>query len=350
MMEIEDPKVTMEELAEAGEFEPLDVKLAAAVYTMARGRISMIISTMTEAAAAKGMFVSGRQLLRTVYRQYEIDSAKGQVHDLSSLLAMDYPGDDRMEGFLDTWNSVINSLSKDPGEDVLREILYPLLRKSHKLQPALQIYDLADEDTPQHSYQFLIRVITKHVEKERHSRNRAALVGALNKLPSYSAKTAMPVMGTEKDKIITEEASTAAPAASKKGGDKGVCFAFQKGSCKRGSGCKYQHIKDPSAAPMTEQEKAALAEKRATMPCPSLARGHCRFGDKCQFDHGQTTAAACTETNEFDEMDYDEMRLGEDRDLDGPAMKDEHINACAAKKVLHEWVVDTRTDHHFVAR
>ena len=52
---------------------------------------------------------------------------------------MEHPGDDRMEGFLDTWNSVINALSKDPGEDMLREIMYPLLRKSTKLQPALQI-------------------------------------------------------------------------------------------------------------------------------------------------------------------------------------------------------------------
>ena len=67
VMEIEDSRITMDELAEAGEFESLDVKLAAAVYTMACERISMVISTMTEAAAAKGMFVSGRQLLRTVY-------------------------------------------------------------------------------------------------------------------------------------------------------------------------------------------------------------------------------------------------------------------------------------------
>ena len=84
------------------------------------------------------------------------------------------------------------SSSKDPGEDILREILYPLLKKSTKLQSAMEIYDLADEDTAQHTYQFLHRALSKHVEKERENRNRIAIVNAMNRNAGYKPKTAMP--------------------------------------------------------------------------------------------------------------------------------------------------------------
>ena len=52
-----------DDLGDAGEYESLDVKLAAAVNAVAKGRIATILTTMTETAANKGDFIPGRHRL-----------------------------------------------------------------------------------------------------------------------------------------------------------------------------------------------------------------------------------------------------------------------------------------------
>ena len=104
IMAAENPDVGFAESATTGEYESLDVKLAAAIGKIAKGRIGKILSTLIESEARKGNFVTERQMLRIVYEQYEVDKAKGQIFDLSNLMTLTYPGDEKIESFLDTWN------------------------------------------------------------------------------------------------------------------------------------------------------------------------------------------------------------------------------------------------------
>ena len=363
IMAVEDPSASYSELEYAGEYESLDVKLAAGINKVAKGRIGKILTTLIEAAARQGQFVSGRQLLRVIYEQYELDRAKGQVFDLSNLMALSYPGDDKMESFLDTWNDVVQRLTKDPGEDILREILHPLIESSGKLRSALEIYELADEGTPQRSYQFLHRALSIHVEKDRHRRNRSDLVTAMNKFPAFKNKISMPAA----ESIDEEKPDVTAPAKEKKGSP-GPCYAYLRGNCARGSACRYSHAgKQGSLPPMSDKEKTELAEKRALQPCRMFQRGQCKYGDKCQYRHekgGQLTAAACINSQDFEFSDFEneisvlfDLEVSDDDggdDCDPDLIHDVICDECTAA-ICHggkgiEWVVDTGTENHLVMR
>ena len=125
----EDMSSDIEDLAECGDLESLDVKLSRAINRIKKGtRVKRKITTLIEAAAARGEMVSGRQLLRVIYQQFEIDQAACGVYDISNLHALSYPGDEHLESFVDVWDEIISRLSRDPGEDVLREILSAMLR------------------------------------------------------------------------------------------------------------------------------------------------------------------------------------------------------------------------------
>ena len=63
---------------------------------------------------------------------------------------------------------------------------------------------------------------------------------------------------------------------------KGVCFAFQKGTCTRGEECRFSH--DPNAAPSDHAQR----------PCFDFQnKGSCSRGDDCRFAHTERTKQVC---------------------------------------------------------
>jgi cleavage and polyadenylation specificity factor subunit 4 len=58
-----------------------------------------------------------------------------------------------------------------------------------------------------------------------------------------------------------------------------VCYAFQKGECTRGDGCRFSH--DPNAA----------APVKSGAPCYAFQKGECSRGDGCRFSHDAGAAA-----------------------------------------------------------
>ena len=85
-MEVEDSRITYEELAECHEFETLDSKLSTAIRTIAKGHIGRILTRKTKVAARKMIILSSRQLLRLIYSQYDLDADKGQMYAMEDLM------------------------------------------------------------------------------------------------------------------------------------------------------------------------------------------------------------------------------------------------------------------------
>jgi len=303
ILEVENMDISSASLANSAGLDSLDVKLSAAINKIKKGRVEKMLTNMDETAAAKGGYVSGRQKLRIIYEQYELDKAKGQLYDIRNLNSLVFPGDDHLEAFLDVWDEVVQRLSRHPGDDVLREILCPLLEESTVLKGAMDIYHLADPGTPQRSYEFLHRALTLHVDKRRQKKNRDDTVEAMSRYMKSKPKTTMPAQ--EK-----EEEERAAMAAKEKKGGAGPCYAYLRGNCSRGSSCRFSHDgKQGSLPPLTEQEKKELAEKRAQLPCRLFARGQCKYGEKCQFRHardGQVAAVACVDDDDYEYSDLED--------------------------------------------
>ena len=85
--------------------------------------------------------------------------------------------------------------------------------------------------------------------------------------------------------------------------ERNLCFDFQKGTCTRGDDCPWVHEKQK----LTPKAKAKASAKpgggkgrgkgkkgksrsnspkpNKDTPCPFLARGHCKMGDKCGYKH-----------------------------------------------------------------
>jgi len=65
----------------------------------------------------------------------------------------------------------------------------------------------------------------------------------------------------------------------------GVCYAFQKGECNRGSSCRYSHDGRPSDSGRDMGANNGNAFARGDFQCYAFARGECTRGDTCRFQH-----------------------------------------------------------------
>uniref|UniRef100_A0A7S3UY16 Uncharacterized protein n=1 Tax=Aplanochytrium stocchinoi TaxID=215587 RepID=A0A7S3UY16_9STRA len=75
----------------------------------------------------------------------------------------------------------------------------------------------------------------------------------------------------------------------------GVCFAFQKGKCERGQGCKFLHTKEEKVEKPTKSIKPNSIEGKDVV-CRDFRKGTCERGDKCKFVHTTTKQSTKQQT------------------------------------------------------
>ncbi len=111
---MEAPDAKFETLADAEGFDSLDAKLAAALAKLATGHLGRRMTHAIEVAAKSDAMVGGRQLLHIVYNHYKISDEIGLVYNFSDLMAVKLRGDNALEGFLLSWDSVLDGMSEEP--------------------------------------------------------------------------------------------------------------------------------------------------------------------------------------------------------------------------------------------
>lgn len=62
-----------------------------------------------------------------------------------------------------------------------------------------------------------------------------------------------------------------------------ICFAFEKGECTRGDGCRFDHISSGNSR-SERTERRERDDKKSTI-CFAFQKGDCDRGDSCRFDH-----------------------------------------------------------------
>ena len=117
------------------------------------------------------------------------------------------------------------------------------------------------------------------------------------------------VSRSEAAKRTREEAGWIEDGAGKKRGltGKDPCYAFQKGECKRGSGCKFSHTMEgeeekdgggedgSTGASQKTATKAAAAKKpkkSKAEPCFAWQKGECTRGKECKFSHSDAPSSS----------------------------------------------------------
>lgn len=322
ILEVEDEQFTYDDLADCTDFETLDSKLSAAIGIVAKGSIGRLLTRKMKTAAKNKTILSSRQLLKLIYKQYDLDAEKGQVHDMEDLIKMTYPGDDYLELFLLTWEEMVESMDEDPGEKTLGHILFSLIEHSQLLKTEISRYNMASRGSYERSYDFLMAAITTRIEKDRSNSNRAAMVKARSKLPGQRPRTAMASVedGGHEATSTTEIAAPAKPPT--------------------------RTSSAPTRPQLSPEEQRKLKEKRATIPCRGFAKGQCRFGDRCQYlhardmadksDHATAKTGACTEIHETEDHGFDYISFS----LAAARPNADHR--------VHEWVIDTGSENHLI--
>ena len=336
VLRVEDLDTTFEELGDPGDFPSLDSKLASAISKIAKGRVGKKIITRTKELAKMKKMITGRQALYIIVREYALDEERGSVYDLADLLAVKNPkGDASLEVFIEEWDDVLTSMTEPPEERYKEFLFLEQIKGSTLLAPEVAEYRRAPRGDHRRSYTFLYDAAKRLLNRQRQEQNRSAKLRNMQGKSTHGTPT-LPA---------TEPEESQEPAAPTLPSKDLPCFDFQQGKCNRGDACEYSHdiSKDgpkPKAKakakakpkPLTQEE----LDRRKNVPCNNFAKGHCRFGDRCQFDHSVTNATVCIETavpcTPF-------ISPGESA-TDGDAIPHR----------VRSWVVDTGSGNHLVGR
>jgi hypothetical protein len=72
------------------------------------------------------------------------------------------------------------------------------------------------------------------------------------------------------------------------------CYAFQRGECDRGSGCRFSHDTRGGDGGRTDRDnwrerggdnEGRPSRGKSSQVCYKFQKGECTFGDSCRFSH-----------------------------------------------------------------
>ena len=122
-LRVEAEDANFETLGDSEGFASLDAKLAAALAKISHGELGRRITHTMEVQAKAGRMVNGRQILHQIYQNYRVNEEAGALYDFTDLMAIRLKGDNQLENFLISWDSVIAGMKHVPAPDVV-ELLF----------------------------------------------------------------------------------------------------------------------------------------------------------------------------------------------------------------------------------
>ena len=294
--EIEREGMTLKRLYKTGSrFAGLDAKLLSGITDKAHGELGREITQKIEEYAKRGKMFRGRQAVFMVYEYMRVSEQAGALYDISDLMAVKLHND-KLEGFLQSWESILTGMKSAPDPETKEVLFLKQLQHSDQMKAEVAHYERHELGHLDHTYDFLMAAVKRRIQKKRQDKNRKAIEAALG--------------GTK---------TPAAPAKGKgKGKAKGICYAFRDyGKCDK-EDCQYRH--ESNAAPAKGGGKGKGRSKspkgkgrgRSNSPkgkgkgksrdrspsaggnkvCWFFLQGSCKFGDKCASKHTKPAAPA----------------------------------------------------------
>ena len=181
MREIE--KKTFEELANSGEFESMDIKLAQELKHNVEGQLAMKIQMAEEKVMEKGAFLKGRQIVKMINSYMEVSKIEGGLLDFEDFILVTVRGEN-VTRFLNDWDKAYAKLRVEsrPTPDQLEILFRRQIQQVHDLEKTLDLYELTiNQQSMPRTYDRLREMVDQHQltrHKDRWIQERKSQVKA----------------------------------------------------------------------------------------------------------------------------------------------------------------------------
>ena len=176
--EVDDSSISKSRLSQPGAFESLDGKLIIALNRIIAGELQRKVNTLIEEDMKRGVYASGRSMLRIVFEQYETDVSKGALYSVSDLMQVRVANGtpEALASFASQWAWIETGLTSDVNDSVKESLFYEQIKSHAALQPELWQYRLAERGSAVKSYQYLRDVVERHIRRSRQETNREQVI------------------------------------------------------------------------------------------------------------------------------------------------------------------------------
>jgi len=321
---------SFDDLYTSGDFAELDALLSVEWDKIITGEFKKKIQIKEIEYAKVGKMVKGRQITWMVYQYFKTTDIDGAMLEWDELIHIEMQGDN-VQGFLNAWDSTCLNVNELPDGHFLEAMFKKQLEKSTQLKGALALYqqDITQRGQPK-SYDKLRQIVELHLEEQRLKRNQAALSsrgreGYVN--ASKGGKSGG--KGKTKDGKPTKKGECRQWASEGKCSRKAECpwadSHTPENKCKNKPSTSPGIVKRPkSPAPREASVGKEVKPSKGKSPsgetdrppcrnflkgkcnnsdckywhppvCKFLKQGHCGQGNKCEYLHPGTAAAAKAE-------------------------------------------------------
>ena len=324
-------------------FHSIDTKLAIALQAVVEnagesGRdVAIKLRQRMQLCGKSTSYVKGREIFAMIIMSFRSTSHVQVMYNAQHLWSLTYPGDKQLSTFLSKWEEMLMNMRPTdiPHEITLRDCLFLKIRDSQFMSFDLKQYNSYRDNDPGKTYEYLMDMMRKYVERQKEDKNLAArersvkemLTGGVKATPATTSKdkkdttkvTAAPAEAGKKKKDGKDSESSQAasvlptpnpkshPENKKKGKGRGkgsrsrdpsrapsaddkkkipCVYHFNKGGCNKGKDCPYSHNKSSQNSSKGKGSSSRASTPKGTKgPCYAWIRGNCPKGDRCSFIH-----------------------------------------------------------------
>ena len=219
-LDVERGDVSFEELGIAAPFPMTDVKLGTACTDIMDHDMLSRANLEEHKAAKDRKQLTGRQMLRMIYDDFEISEQAGALYSFSDLNAIRMKTDD-LRQFLYDWDLMLLCLKPNvrPNDNILYELFFEQVKDHVWLKIQMDRWKLLPANDPEKTYEEIRSLCVRICGNKRKERRRQDLLNASRK--SGSATPVQPNDAQRKDNI---------------------CISYQKyGKCSDGDRCAFKH-------------------------------------------------------------------------------------------------------------
>ena len=291
-------------------FERLDYILGEALMRVIKNvELIQEIQRWTAETQTRGLTIlSGRQILKIIYKWYAVCEGSGAVFTMLDLTKLKLRNDGDLAWFFNEWTKRVTHQRAHLTDEQLISIILPQLRVSKELRGDISHYDRTPDCQ---TYEFLINSIRRYLARTHQEANRLKGERAMQPHPGASENpyagvpnplNRAPSAGKPKTAAAVESAPAAPPVNPNLrcwhcGGN------HRKIECpnRAGSGGS---ANAPGAGPPAPSSSGGSTAARggkgggkgqgrggggkSKMPCWYWAQGECHLGDDCRFVHDET--------------------------------------------------------------
>ena len=316
-----DPDATLGYSACPPQFRTLDSKFLQALANRIKDAGMPALANkhqeLSDDAMARGDGVlTGRRVYYAILQHLRVSNGLEMRNSLVTLQGIEWPGDEHMERFSYVVNDYAREAMRDGiDEAIIMGIVYEKMLKSKALEIQLSLFRLRPENDPERSWKGLLRIIHEKVEQERNDRLRVERTLGVDRL----------MRGGDRPQRREPVVKSAAPAplgptpsgqpqssSAEKGQFRGVCWHHNRGGCRLGDQCKFEHRSvrptqkarslgprnvdaSANAATPTQGADSSPGTPRSNGSGPGMGQprvcrqfqstGYCRWGDACSNLH-----------------------------------------------------------------